>query len=109
MAVKFINTKIDAWIEPGQTHNWVYNNAAPREAVWSAQAVPFSTGDSTKGFAEVVELEVTRVWRKLIVTEKKPYPQSQTVDVTIEDEIHYHVKNIGTQKSRYTVYLSAIY
>jgi hypothetical protein len=28
-----------AWIEPGQTHQWKWNNAKPREAVWSAQAV----------------------------------------------------------------------
>jgi hypothetical protein len=28
-----------AWIEPGQTHQWKWNNAKPREAVWSAQGV----------------------------------------------------------------------
>lgn len=109
MAVLFIKTKIDAWIQPGETHHWWWNNAAPRDAVWSAQAVPFATGSSGDGFAEEVDLEVTRIWRKLIVKEKKPFPQSQTVDVVSEDEIHYEVKNVGKQKSRYTVYLSAVY
>ncbi len=108
MAMTFIKTKLDAWIEPGQTHRWWWNNAAPRDAVWSAQAVPFATGDTASGFAEDVSLEVTRVWRRLIVTEKKPFPQSQTVDVISEDEIHYEVKNIGNRKSRYAVFLSVI-
>ena len=99
---RIIKTDINAWIEPGQTQHWWWNNAAPREAVWSVQAVPFATGDLIQGFQEDVALEVTRVWRRLIVTEKKPF------GVASEDEIHYEVKNVGNQRSRYTVYLSTI-
>lgn len=109
MSNVLIKTSVDAWIEPGQTHHRWWNNAAPRDAVWSAQAVPIATGDSVSGFAEDVSLEVTKVWRRLLVTEKKPFPQSQTVEVHAEDEIHYEVKNVGTRKCRYTVLLTAAY
>ena len=108
---RIIKTGVDAWIDPGQTQHRTWNNADIREAIWSAQAIPFSTGNSTKGFNEDVALEVTRVWRRLIVTEIKPFPQNPQIPtgVASEDEIHYEVKNVGTQRARYTVYLSSIY
>lgn len=105
---RIIKTGIDAWIEPGQTQHWTWNNADIRDGIWSAQAVPFGTGNSTKGFNEDVALEVTRVWRRLIVTEKKSFPPLPLTEGISEDEIHYEVKNVGNQRSRYTVYLSTI-
>jgi len=94
-------------LNPGQTGHWWWNNANPGDAVWTANAVPVATGSTTAGFAQDTQLEVTRLWRRLIVTEKKPFPQSQTVDVTVEHEVHYEVKNLSSKKADFVVFLSS--
>lgn len=108
MAAFVVNTKTVVELAPGQTTQRHWNNAAPHDAVWSANAVAVATGSTAEGFAEDVALEVTRLWRRLIVTEKKPFPQSQTVEVKIEHEIHYEIKNVGAQPAKFVVYLAAI-
>lgn len=108
MAAFLVNTHTEHTLAPGKTGHWWWNNAAPGQAVWSANAVPVPTGDTASGFAEDVSLEVTRLWRRLIVTEHKPFPQSQTVEVKIEHEIHYEIKNVGSSSARFVVFLAAI-
>jgi hypothetical protein len=103
-----VDTKTQHDLAPGQTFHWHWNNAAPADAVWSANAVPVATGSTTGGFNQDTQLEVTRLWRRLIVTEKKPFPQSQTVDVVVETEIHCDIKNIGTTPAKFVVFLSIV-
>jgi hypothetical protein len=103
-----ITTKTQHELGPGQTGHYWWNNAAPADAVWSANAVPVATGSTTAGFAQDTSLEVTRLWRRLIVTEKKPFPQSQTADVSAETEIHYEIKNLSSTKATFIVFLSAV-
>jgi hypothetical protein len=103
-----VDTKTEHSLAPGQTLHWHWNNATPADAVWYANAVPLATGSSTSGFTQDTQLEVTRLWRRLIVTEKKPFPQSQTVDVSVETEIHVDIKNIGTTSAKFVVFLSII-
>ena len=108
MAAFLVNTHTQHTLAPGKTvHSW-WNNAAPSQAVWSANAVPTQTGDTKSGFAEDVSLEVTRLWRRMIVTEVKDSPQSQTTDVKLEHEIHFEVKNVGNSSAQFTVFLAAI-
>jgi hypothetical protein len=103
-----VNTKSVLELAPGQEGHWHWNHAAPANAVWSANAVPASTGSTAQGFNQDTAVEITRMWRRLIVTEKKPFPQSQTTDLEVEHEIHYVAKNIGTQKASFVVWLSAL-
>ena len=103
MSVLTFNTNKDFELNPGQTlHSW-WNNASPANAVWSANAVPLATGSTQTGFDQDTQLEVTRVWRRFKVVEKST---SQFSKVDTETEIHYEVKNIGSTKARFNVYLS---
>jgi hypothetical protein len=108
MAAFVVNTKTEKVLAPGKTGHWKWNNAAPQNAVWSANVVPVMTGDTASGFDEDVSLEVTRVWRRLIVTEEKSSPQSQFANVNVEHEVHYEVKNVGSRSARFVVFLSAV-
>ncbi len=102
MGLLVINTQKERELNPGETlHSW-WNNASPANAVWSANAVPLTTGSTNTGFNQDTQLEVTRLWRRYKVVEKST---SQISDVDIESEIHYEVKNIGNTKARFIVYL----
>ena len=103
--VRVVDTKTVHKLEPGKTIHILWNNTAPANAVWSAHAVPRGTGRTAAGFAQDTSLEVTRLWQ---VVEKKPFPQSQTVDVEVEHEIHYKIKNVGKKKASFVVSLSAV-
>jgi hypothetical protein len=105
---EIIDTKLAIKLGPGKTHHLWWNKAAPANAVWLANAVPIITGDTATGFNQDSSVEITRLWRRLIVTEKKPFPQSQTTDVVVEHEIHYEVKNLGNTEVTFNVFLSAI-
>lgn len=105
--VALVNTKTVHELAPGQTLHWNWNNATPANAVWSANAVPQMTGSTTAGFAQDTALEVTRLWRRLIVIEKAP-PKSQISDTDVESEIHCEIKNVGTQKAKFVVFLSVV-
>jgi hypothetical protein len=89
---------------PGQTGTWVWNNAAPANAVWSANAVPNLSGAETQDSS----LEVTRLWRRLLVTSHKDSPQSESATEKVEHEIHYEVKNLMNQGVDFLVYLSVV-
>jgi len=106
MPTSVVNTKAERELAPGKSGTWVWNNAAPHDAVWSANAVPVPSGDTQKGFNEVVSLEVTRLWRRLIVTELDPH--SQATQLKVEHEIHYEVENVGDAPARFVVFLSAV-
>jgi hypothetical protein len=93
-------------LDPGQTkHTW-WNNAAPANAVWSANAVAIPTGSTNTGFSQDTSLEVTRVWRRFKVIEKS---DNQFSNTDIETEIHCEVKNIGGTKAKFKVYFSAVW
>jgi hypothetical protein len=109
MGAFIVNTKTELQLAGSKTGHWWWNNAAPADAVWSANAIPVQTGDTASGFAQDTSVEVTRLWRRLIVTEHKDSPQAQTVDVKVEHEIHYEIKNLGNQTARFVVFLSAVY
>ena len=106
MAAKIVNTNLDLELAPGKSKTLNWNNAKPANAVWSANAIPLPTGDTAKGFNQDTQLEVTRLWRRFKVVEKST---TQFSDTDIETEIWYTVKNVGTKKARFNVYLSAIY
>jgi hypothetical protein len=93
-------------LDAGKTsHTW-WNNAAPANAVWSANAVPLATGSTNTGFNQDTSLEVTRVWRRFKVVEKS---DNQFSDTDIETEIHCEVKNVGASKAKFKVYYSAMW
>jgi len=94
----------DKHLGPGQTGEWVWNNAAPANAVWFANAVPSQSGAETQDSA----LEITRVWRRLLVTFHKDYPQAESGETKVEHEIHYVVKNLTNQNVHFLVYLSGV-
>ena len=98
MPTLLVDTKTQLNIQPGATFHFVWNNASPSHAVWSANAVPVATGSTAGGFNQDSSVEVTRLWRRFISTEKKPFPQSQTADVVVEHEIHCELKNVGSSK-----------
>lgn len=98
----------DIDLAPNQTFHWKWNNANPGIAVWNGHAVPVATGSTNTGFAQHSSVEVTRIWHELIVTEIKPFPQSQTVETKVEHEIHLELKNLSNAKNKVSVYLSAI-
>lgn len=104
--VTVVDTKTVYELAPGQTFHWKWNNAAPAQAVWFANAVPVSLSDVVK--AEDRRVEVTRLWRRVIVSVDKPFPQSQTADIDVEHEIHCEVRNLGTTKTGFVVYLGVI-
>ena len=53
-------------LAPGQSTTKHWNNATPAKAVWYVQAVPLETSFTSKDpIEQSVEVEVTRVWRKL--------------------------------------------
>ncbi len=90
-------------LNPGATGHWWWNNAAPANAVWSANAVPLATGSTNTGFNQDTQLEVTRLWRRFKVVEKST---SQFSDTDIESEIHFEVKNLSGTKAKFNVYLT---
>ena len=91
-------------LNPGETFRGHWNNAAPAKAVWSANAVPLTTGTTNTGFSQDTSLEVTRLWRRLVVIENS---QSQFSDTDLEHEIHYEVKNVGPEKAKFRMYFCA--
>lgn len=106
--VTLVDTKTQHDLGPGQTLHWHWNNATPTDGLWYANAVAIATGSTGAGFAQDTSLEVTRLWRRFIVTEKKPFPQSQTVETTVETEIHVDIKNIGNSPAKFIVFLSVV-
>ncbi|HTT48115.1 MAG TPA: hypothetical protein VMG39_08935 [Pseudolabrys sp.] len=106
--VTLVNTNVNLELGPGKTGHWHWNNATPSDAVWYVNAVPFATGSTLTGFAQDTQLEVTRVWRRFIVTEHAP-PNSQISDTTTETEIHYEIKNLGGTTAKFNVFLSIVY
>jgi len=104
MAAFVVQAGGDKHLGPGQTGTWVWNNAAPANAVWSANAVPSLSGAETQDSS----LEVTRLWRRLLVTFKKDYPQAESGTEKVEHEIHYEVKNLTNEDVHFLVYLSVV-
>ena len=100
MATKVIETKTVLELEPGKTTHRKLSNASPDKAVWSANAIPIFVPSQTGNFEEI-ELEITRLWRKFIVT-------GGGVDLKSETEIHFVIKNVGKTKASFTVLLSAV-
>lgn len=96
MGATLIDTKQDLELDPGQSVDRVWNNATPAHAVWYANAFPLNSGQPV---SQETKLEVTRLWRRF-THNKKTNKQ--------EHEIWYTVKNVGTQKARFNVYLSII-
>jgi len=92
-------------LAPGKTNHYWWNNATPSVAVWYIQAVPLEKSFSNTTVNQSVEVEITRVWRKLNQSYKSSgeFPQSY-----YEHEVHYEVKNIGTLEVDFDVYASII-
>jgi len=97
MGYLVVNTSKSHELDAGKTKEIWWNNAAPGNAVWSANAVPASTGSTQAGFSQDTQLEVTCVWRRYKVVEEG---SGQISDVDIEHEIHCEVKNVGGSKAR---------
>ena len=91
-------------LAPNESRTWGWNNATPSGAVWYIQAVPLeSSFTSAQPIEQSVEVEVTRVWRKLNRTE------GGEIDVyKYEHEIWYVIKNVGSRVVEFDVYASII-
>ena len=89
----------------GQSTTKHWNNATPGNAVWYIQAVPLeSSFTSASPAAQSVEVEVTRVWRKL----NRTPVSSDILPWKYEHEIWYVIKNVGTREVDVDVYASII-
>jgi hypothetical protein len=86
------------------TKHW--NNASPPLAVWYIQAIPVESSFTGGAFTspQSVEVEVTRVWRKVIRTTT----QSDVQFNKYEHEIWYTIKNVGAKEVDFDVYASII-
>src|SRR5436190_1898944 len=104
MGVVVINTKTEWELNPGETMRSRWNNAHVADAVWAANAVPVFTGSPSTGYNQDTSLEVTRLWRRLKVVGKQT---GEGPDLATETEIHWEVKNLGSSKARFVVWLSA--
>ena len=92
-------------LAPGATTTNHWNNASPATAVWYIQAVPLVSSFTANPVQQSVEVEVTRVWRKLNRTSlgSGEFPQPD-----LEHEIWYVFKNVGTRAVNFDVYASVI-
>jgi hypothetical protein len=104
MAASMFKGGVDRVLEPGETFVGHWNHAAPAVAVWSVNPVPKSNGSTPTGFNEDARLEVTRFWRRLLINEGQP-----SSETTIEHEIYYEIKNIGTKTAKFEMCFSAIW
>jgi hypothetical protein len=90
-------------LDPGQSLTTHWNNAN-QKAVYSIQAIPLESSFPGVSGPATVEVEVTRVWRKLNVTKTT----SDVQPFTFEHEIWYVVKNPGTKKVTCDVYAGIV-
>jgi hypothetical protein len=92
-------------LAPGQEKTRHWNNATPSSAVWYIQAIPLETSFTSDTPAEQsVEVEVTRVWRKL----NRTPGHAEIPSPNYEHEIWYVIKNVGTREMNVNVYASVI-
>ena len=92
-------------LQPGQSVTYHWNNATPAAAVWYVQAVPLEssfTSDIPKD--QSVEVEVTRVWRRL----NRTITSVEIPSAHYEHEIWYVFKNVGTREVDFDIYASII-
>jgi len=90
----------------GQSSTKHWNNATPAKAVWYIQAVPLEGSfTSSTPVEQSVEVEVTRVWRRL----NRTPGTGEFPDVpNFEHEVWYVIKNVGTREVDVDVYASII-
>jgi hypothetical protein len=91
-------------LDPGKEGHWWWNNAHYGKSYF-LEVVPIQVGDYQTGYNHTTELEITRQWRKLISTQSQG---SIGVDVAVELEIHYIVKNVGSIPAKFNVQLVEI-
>jgi hypothetical protein len=84
-------------LAPGASTTKSWQKPNPPLAVWYIQAIPLASSFSQGQFGSV-EVEVTRVWRKL----------NRTLGADDEHEIWYKIKNVGTEEVDADVYASSI-
>jgi hypothetical protein len=90
---------------PGQAISTHWNNAAPERANWQIQAVPLqSSFTDFESSLQSVDVEVTRVWRRL----NRIGVHSDVQPWRFECEIHYTVKNVGTREVDVDIFASII-
>ena len=105
MATSFKKIDTISNLAPGQTKLRHWNNATPPLAVWYIQAIPLeSSFPGGPPSEQSVEVEVTRVWRKL----NRTLQSSDVNPLKYEHEIWYEIKNIGTKEVDVDVYASII-
>src|SRR5262245_10456278 len=93
-------------LAPGQSTTTHWNNAAPAKAVWYIQAVPLESSFTSKTpIEQSVEVEVTRVWRKL---NRMKGPNEFPEVFNYEHEVWFVVKNVGSREVDVDVYASII-
>jgi hypothetical protein len=92
-------------LAPGKSKTRSWNNATPATAVWYIQAIPLEksfTSDTPP--EQSVEVEVTRVWRKL----NRTLGTAEIPSLHYEHEIWYEFKNVGDREVDFDVYASII-
>jgi|GEM_PF-4175519 len=91
-------------LTPNQSVIKHWNNATPPWAVWYVQAIPLESSFNGNPGVQSVEVEVTRVWRRLNQT-----PTGKDVEINkYEHEIWYELKNLSAKKVDVDVYASII-
>ena len=98
-----IHSKFKIPANAAVTKHW--NNASPPWATWHVQAIPTeSTFSGPTPGEQSVEVEVTRVWRRLNRT-----PTTSDVQFfKFEHEIWYTVKNLSAKEVEVEVYAGVV-
>jgi hypothetical protein len=84
---------------PGQESHRTWNNASDNPVL--VEVYPSSAGDPSKTVEFTAEFEITRQWRRRIAKDTGTGVIGH--NVAYENEIHYVVKNLGSQTGTYSV------
>ena len=85
----------------GNSGTYLWNNV-PKGKAYHIDVQPFYPGSFQEGYSHTVLAEVTRVWRRYRSIQKKG---SIGVTVDVHEDIQFVVKNIGSKKTHFNVYL----
>lgn len=95
-----------AGLAPGESSVGHWNNATPSDAVWDIQAIPLASSfKSSTPPSQHVQVEVTRVWRRL--NRKQESLSEVGIDTFLyEHEVWWELENVGPQPVDADVYAS---
>lgn len=84
-------------ISPGTTHHWWWNNA-PTQRVWGVSVDAMVPLNIPPQLGATAQLQVTSV----------EYRQIYNGGSSLENEVHFWIKNTGSITANYAVHLSSV-